>query len=77
MSRRIDLLMAIFTTICGAVAIAAAAVAGYSTVSAYVWPVTAMIWCWCWYGMTRLNRRLQGQVDDALTMRRRTAGGAS
>ena len=60
MSGRIPLLAAVITTICGAGSIALSALAGHSALGAYTWPANAVIWCWCWYGMTRTNRRLMG-----------------
>ena len=55
MSGRTGLLMAILTTVSGVVAITVAALLGRSAPGAYAWPFTAVVWCWLWYGETRIN----------------------
>jgi hypothetical protein len=73
MNGRVNLLLPVIMTICAVLAVAGAALT-HSGLAAYTWPVNTVIWCWCWYGMTRINRRLQGELDAA---RRVRAGGRS
>ena len=58
MSTRISLVMAVIITVCGGGSMALAALGGHSVLGNYTWPANAVIWCWCWYGANRANRRL-------------------
>jgi hypothetical protein len=70
----LEALAAIVMTICGASAIATTALGAHTVLEAYLWPANAMIWCWCWYDASRTSRRLRGELDAALLMRRRNSG---
>jgi len=52
MSDRIDLLLAILTTICGAVSITVTTLGWHLAMTAYVWSLVAVAWCWLWYADT-------------------------
>ena len=60
MTARANLVMAIITTICGVGSMTLAALGGHSVLGIYTWPAGAVIWCWCWYGADRANRRFTG-----------------
>jgi len=74
MSARIPLAAAIVITICGVGSIALAALGAHGFLVPYLWPANAVVWCWLWYGMTRVNRRLREHLDAA---RRVRVGGTS
>jgi hypothetical protein len=60
MSVRTSLVVAVIITVCGVGSIALAALGGHSALGDYTWPANAVIWCWCWYGANRANRRFTG-----------------
>jgi hypothetical protein len=77
MTARIGLVTAVVITICGAGVIVLAALGANGVLSKYLWPANAMIWCWLWYAEQRTSRRLRGELDAAMLMRRRASGGLS
>lgn len=74
MSARISLALAIAMTICGVGVIVLTALGAHGVLSQYLWPAIAVIWCWLWYAEKGTSRRLRGELDAALLMRRRDGG---
>jgi hypothetical protein len=71
---RIPLLAAVVITICGVGVIVLTALGAHGVLSQYLWPANAVIWCWLWYAEKGTSRRLRGELDAALLMRRRNSG---
>ena len=56
MSGRIPLLASIVITVCGVGSIALSALGAHGFLGPYLWPASAVVWCWLWYGQTRTKR---------------------
>ena len=57
MSGRITLAGVIVVTICGVGSIVLSALGAHGFLVPYLWPASAVLWCWLWYGQTRAKGR--------------------